>query len=200
MRKKKEQVRNPKKDRYLMASSAGNHMTYRDLKRQAIVLGMPFPDACGCGIFGLIDYIDHAQTEPDPTLVDKFDKWIENHWNEIGLPADDPLRSPRLRLGFIGDEVDPETGEVIQKHRRVPGLKKPKKKKKPKLEKDSFGHIKGTKKQYTWELTKKGYSLERVIRRVKKKFLEANEKSISLWYRAAKREYKKNGVEISISE
>ena len=38
----------------------------------------------------------------------------------------------------------------IQKQRRVPGLKKPKKKK-PKAEKDSFGHIKGTKKQYTWD-------------------------------------------------
>ena len=28
------------------------------------------------------------------------------------------------------DDIDPETGEVIQKHRRVPGLKKPKKKEK----------------------------------------------------------------------
>ena len=199
MRKKKEQIRNPKKDHYLMASSAGSHMTYRDLKRQAIVLGMPFPDACGCGIFGLINYIDHAQTEPDPTLVDKFDKWIEHHWDEIGLPPNDPLRSPRLRLGFIGDEVDPETGEVIQKQRRVPGLKKPKNKK-PKVEKDSFGHVKGTKKQYTWELTKRGYDLERVTRRVKKKFPDANEKSISLWFRAAKREYKKNGIKIGVQE
>lgn len=192
MRKKKEPVRNPKKDSYL-ASSAGNHMTYRDLKRQAIVLGMPFPDACGCGIFGLINYIDHAKTEPDPTLIDKYDRWIEHHWDEIGLPVDDPLRHPNLRLGFIGNEVDPETGEITKKQRRVPGLKKPKKAK-PKTEKDSFGHIKGTKKQYTWELAHKGYELPRVIRRVLKKFPEANEKSISLWYRAAKREIKKDGV------
>lgn len=193
MRKKKEPVRNPKKDAYLRASSAGNHMTYRDLKRQAITLGMPFPDACGCGIFGLINYIDHAKTEPDPTLIDKYDKWIEHHWDEIGLPANDPLRHPNLRLGFIGNEVDPETGEVKQKQRRVPGLKKPKKGK-PKTEKDSFGHVKGTKKQYTWELAHKGYELPRVIRRVLKKFPEANEKSISLWYRAAKREIKKDGI------
>lgn len=193
MRKKKEPVRNPKKDAYLRASSVGNHMTYRDLKRQAITLGMPFPDACGCGIFGLINYIDHAKTEPDPTLIDKYDKWIEHHWDEIGLPANDPLRHPNLRLGFIGNEVDPETGEVKQKQRRVPGLKKPKKGK-PKTEKDSFGHVKGTKKQYTWELAHKGYELPRVIRRVLKKFPEANEKSISLWYRAAKREIKKDGI------
>ena len=189
--KKKGTIRNPKKDSYLMASSAGRNMTYRDLKRQAIVLGMPFPDACGCGVFGLINYINHAHNEPDPTLIDKFDKWIEHHWDEIDLPADDPLRSPRLRLGFIGDEVDPDTGEKVKRVKRVPGLKKPKK---PKREKDNFGHIKGTKKQYTWELTQKGYELDRIIRRVLKKFPEANEKSISLWFRAAKRECKKNGI------
>ena len=184
----KKKQRNPKKDHYLMASSAGKNMTYKDLKRQAIVLGMPFQEVCGCGIFGLIHYIDNARTEPDPTLIDKYDAWITRHWDEIGLPNDDPLRSPRLRMGFVGDEVN-EIGQKVKKTKRVPGLKKPKTKKHPK-EKDKFGHIKGTKKQYTWELAQKGYDLERVIRRVKKKFPEANEKSIQLWYRAAKRELK----------
>ncbi len=33
----------------------------------------------------------------------------------------------------------------------------------------------------------KGFELDRVIRRMKKKFPEANEKSINLWYRMAKR-------------
>ena len=49
-------------------------------------------------------------------------------------------------------------------------------------------------------IVKKGYDLERVTRRVKKKFPDANEKSISLWFRAAKREYKKNGIEIGVQE
>lgn len=190
--KKTTKVSNPKKDSYLTASSKGKNLDYRGLKRQAIILGMPFPDACGCGIFDLIHYIDHATTEPDPTLVDKFDEWISKHFDDNGIPSDDPIRSSRLRLGFVGDEVDPETGEVIPKVRRVPGLKKPKKEKKPKREKDNYGHVKGTKKQYTWELTQKGFDLERIIRRVLKKFPDANEKSISLWYRAAKREFAKS--------
>jgi hypothetical protein len=199
MARKKDKPTNPKKSSYLLSSSKGKNLNYRDLKRQAIILGMPFPDACGCGIFGLINYIEHADAEPDPTLIDKFDQWISKQFDETGVPMNDPIRSPRLRLGFIGDEVDPETGEVIQRQRRVPGIKKPKKVK-PKREKDSFGHVKGTKKQYVWDLTLKGYSLERVTRRVLKKFPEANAKSISLWYRSAKRDYKKNGIEISIQE
>ena len=109
--------------------------------------------------------------------------------------AHSKVTNPASSIG----EVDPETGEVIQKQRRVPGLKKPKNKK-PKAEKDSFGHVKGTKKQYTWELTKRGYDIERITRRVKKKFPDANEKSISLWFRSAKREYKKNGIKIGVQE
>lgn len=177
------------KTKYL-ASSNGRHMTYRDLKRQAVILGMPFPDVCSSGIFGLISFIDKSENEPDPSLIDKYDEWIERHFDGCGVPKDDPIRSPRLRLGFIGDEVDPETGEVVKKQRRIPGVKKPKVKK-PKKQKDSFGHIVGTKKQYTWDLAQKGYDLERVIRRVQKKFPEANPKSIQLWYRAAKRALKK---------
>jgi len=191
MRKEKAKTNNtPAKTKYLAASAGGRHMTYRDLKRQAVILGMPFPDVCASGIFGLIDFIDKSEADPDPTLIDKYDEWIEHHFDDCGVPKDDPIRSPRLRLGFIGDEVDPETGEVVKKQRRVPGVKKPKNKK-PKKEKDSFGHIVGTKKQYTWELAQKSYDLERVIRRVQKKFPDANPKSIQLWYRAAKRALKK---------
>jgi hypothetical protein len=197
MARKKTKPNNPKKNSYLLASSQGRNMTYRDLKRQAIVLGMPFPDACGCSIFSLISYIDHADVAPDPTLVDKFDAWVQKQFDESGVPQGDPIRSARLRLGFVGDEVDPDTGEVKPKQRRVPGLKKPKKEK-PKREKDQFGHVKGTKKQYVWDLTVKGYNLERITRRVLKKFPDANEKSISLWFRSAKRECKKNGIEIGV--
>ena len=70
--------------------------------------------------------------------------------------------------------------------KRVPGIKKPREKKPPR-ERDEFNLIKGTKKSYVFELTAKGFELDRVIRRMKKKFPEANAKSINLWYRMAKR-------------
>jgi ATP-dependent exoDNAse (exonuclease V) beta subunit len=66
-----------------------------------------------------------------------------------------------------------------------PDFMKPKEKKK--RQRDERGLVAGTKKSYTFELTAKGYDLERVTRRVLKKFPDANAKSISLWYRKAKR-------------
>jgi hypothetical protein len=191
MKKNKD---NQAKTQYLRASSKGSNMTYKELKRQAVVLGMPFSDVCGAGIFELIAYINKSKNEPDPHKIDEFDEWITKHFDEIGIPQNDVIRSSRLRLGFIGDELDPDTGEVIKKVRRIPGLRKPREKK-SKREMDENGHVKGTKKQYTWELTQKGYDLDRIIRRVSKKFPDANEKSINLWYRSAKRNLKKkNGI------
>ena len=45
-------------------------------------------------------------------------------------------------------------------------------------------------KSYAFELTLKGYSIDRIIRRVMKKFPDANPKSIQQWYRAALRKKK----------
>ena len=161
-----------------MGSGAGS-LTYRDIKRQAIILGMPFPDATGNSIGALLNYINSSTNEPDPSLIDKYDEWMDFQLSEIGYAKDDPLRSSRLRLGFLGEEQE----DGSRKTKRIKGIKKPKKKR----ERDSRGLITGTKKSYTFELTSKGYTLERVTRRVLKKFPDANEKSISIWYRKAKK-------------
>ena len=189
MKRNKDKKISKEKAKFLGAS--GKNMTFKDLKRKAIALGMPFPDATGCGVFDLIHYIDKSENRPDKTLIDKYDEWIVKHFNESGVPADDPIRNSRLRLGFLGDEVE-ETGK--RKTKRVPGMKKPKEKKAPR-EKDEFGLVSGTRKSYTWSLVKKGYDLDRINRRVKKKFPEANDKSISLWVRAAKRYMKAHEIE-----
>ena len=74
---------------------------------------------------------------------------------------------------------------------QVKQIKSPKKPKKPKKEKDDNGLWKGTKKSYVFELTYKGLPIDRIIRRVQKKFPDAKEKSIQQWYRAALRKQKK---------
>ena len=43
------------------------------------------------------------------------------------------------------------------------------------MTRDEFNLIKGTKKSYVWSLVAKGYDLERVTRRMKKKFPDAND-------------------------
>lgn len=181
MRKRKEQA-SASKTSFLRDSC--HHDTYRDLQRKAITLGMPFPDVPVAGVMGLIDFINSPNTqEPNPELINEYDKWVLHQFDISGMPKDDPLRSSRLRLGFIG-ETD-EEGKVL-KRKRVPGIKKSKIRK-PARERDEFNLLKGTKKSYTWELTKKGYDIDRIIRRVTKKFPDANEKSIRLWHRACQR-------------
>ncbi len=161
--------------------SGGGSMTYRDIKRQAIILGMPFPDATGNSIGALLNFINRTDNHPDPSLIDKYDDWMDHQLSEAGYSKDDPLRSSMLRLGFLGDEQEDGT----RRSRRIKGVKKPKEKKK--RQKDERGFVVGTKKSYTFELASKGYDLERVTRRVLKKFPDANPKSISLWFRKAKR-------------
>lgn len=162
--------------------------TLKDLKRQAITLGMPFPEVAACQIWELCRFIKYAENDPDPSLIDKYDEWLDHHFDELGISRTDPIRHPHLRLGYVG-ETDKEGN--VTKRKKVPGINKTKYKK-PR-ERDEFNLVKGTKKSYTWELTKKGLNLERVIRRVQKKFPDANEKSIRLWHRACLRDMKKKG-------
>ena len=49
--KKKKNKPAPSKEKASFLGHAGRNMTYRDLKRKAVILGMPFPDACAAGIF-----------------------------------------------------------------------------------------------------------------------------------------------------
>lgn len=181
MRKKKNKPA-PSKEKASFLGHAGRNMTYRDLKRKAVILGMPFPDACAAGVFDLIGYIERSTNKPDKSLIDQYDDWMDKQLENIGYSKDDPLRSSKLRLGFLGEEG--ENGK--RRNKRVPGIKKPREKKPPR-ERDEFNLIKGTKKSYVWSLVSKGYDLDRVTRRMKKKFPDANDKSITLWFRTARR-------------
>lgn len=181
-RKKK----NNQKESFLKDTCA--HDTYKDIKRKAIALGMPFPDATRGDIGKLLTHINKTNNYPNPTLIDEYDKWMDNQLSLSGFAPDDPIRSSRLRLGFLGDEEEGKKSRL----RKISGIKRPKEKK-PARERDKFSLYKGTKKSYTFELTEKGLSLDRVTRRVIKKFPDAKEKSISLWHRACLRAMKKNG-------
>ena len=156
------------------------NMTFKDLQRQAIMLGMPFPEVPQSDYFRLESFILNSTNEPDRSLIDKYDDWMDKVLEERGYSKDDPMRNYQFRLGFVSEDAVTKQ----KKFKRVKGIPKPKK---PKREKDEQGLWKGTKKSYTFELTARGFDLERVVRRVQKKFPEANEKSIKQWWRAAKR-------------
>lgn len=158
--------------------------TYRDLKREAVILGMPFPDVVEADVHKLISYTSHSNEKPNISLVDDFDNWVDRQLEMAGYAKDSSLRSSRLRLGFIGDEKEDGTVSI----KRIKGIRKPKKSKR---ERDESGLFKGTKKSYTFELARKGMALDRVQRRVLKKFPDARPKSIKIWYSTCIREGKK---------
>lgn len=169
----------PEKVKLFSHHGSLENMNFRDLQRRAIVLGMPFPDVVSSDAGKLQSFIINSSNKPDMTLIDKYDEYIDNHLAELGYSEDSPLRSYSLRLGFVSQ--DPNTKE--KKTRRIKGMSKPKEKKT--REKDSMGLWKGTKKSYTFELASKGYSYQRTLRRVLKKFPEANDKSVLQWWKKA---------------
>lgn len=188
MRKNKKKDKRPlklNKEKIKVMGSGLENMTYKDMKRRAVSLGMPFPDACSADYNGLASYIHHSNNKPDNSLIDEYDKWMDNQLELAGYAKDDPMRSYQLNLGFIGEDIVTKQ----RKTKRIKGLEKPKK---PKKEKDDNGLWKGTKKSYVFELTYKELPLDRIIRRVQKKFPDAKEKSIQQWYRAAFRKQKKD--------
>lgn len=162
-------------------------MTYRDIKKLAISTGCPFPEIINGDFYRLVGYIDSNRAKkPNPELIPQFDDWLENILRERGC---DYLVKPSLRLSYVSDEKRKEL-------ENKPKVVKEKVKKEP-TERDENNLLKGTKKSYTFELAKKGFSFERVKRRVLKKFPDASEKSLKIWYKKAmgiKRELKEKVI------
>lgn len=176
---KKTPIKGGKEKMGILGSGLGN-MTYKDMKRRAVALGMPFPDACNADYNGLSTFITNTTNLPDNSLIDQYDEWMDKILESRGYGKDDPMRHYQLRLGFISEDAVTKQ----KKHKRIKGLEKPKK---PKREKDENNLWKGTKKSYTYELTYKGLKPERIVKRVLKKFPDANPKSVIQWHRAALR-------------
>lgn len=172
---KRDNDKKTKKRGQIKASS----YTYRDLKKQAVSLGMPFPDACAADFNGLASWVNKTTNKPDPNLITEYDKWMDKQLEEAGYDKDDPMRSYQLCLGYIGEEDTSSRSVKEPKRSRI---------------KDERGFVKGSKKAYVMELLSRGYDLERVTRRVLAKFPEANKKSISTWYRQGKKKLAKENA------
>ena len=77
-KKKRKDLKAPSKEKSNFLGASGRNMTYKDLKRKAIILGMPFPDACSAGVFDLLHYIQSSEERPDKSLIDKYDDDLKN--------------------------------------------------------------------------------------------------------------------------
>lgn len=154
----------------------GSDLNYQDLKRGCIVRGMPFEKVLSGDFFKLSNWlVDNFGKEVDESLLDEFDDWMDNALIKNGSVD---LVHPSLRLGYVKRDEDDE-----------PITKKPKvvKEKKAPREKDERGLFKGTMKSYTYLLQSRGKTLEQVTVKVMRKFPQAKQKSIKIWYNKAKK-------------
>lgn len=157
-------------------------MTYRDLKKAVISRGMPFKDVINGSFFNLNNWLNsNYDNKIDKGLLNKFDDWLEDSLLE--KKGNEILIHPTLRLSYVGDRGPEPKKEKTDKP------KKPKRKR----EKTSDGIFKGTKKALTYKYAKRGYEVNRVVTKVKRKYSDASEKSIKIWYKKAMKLYEKEG-------
>lgn len=155
------------------------NMRFIDLQRAAVIRGMKFQNVVESGIAELQSFVIKYWNKPvKMELLEDFDKERMKEMKRRGLPDDEPF----VRLGFMG-KTDEETGEITSMIR--PEKVKVKKIKKNRERDKELGIFTGTKKAFTFEMCKKGKSLDKTIEAVMKKFPEAQEKSIKIWYKKA---------------
>lgn len=153
--------------------------TYKEIKRHCILRGMEFTKVIGGSVPNLSNWlVKNAVVQENPELLELFDDWVESQLIKDGKEY---LVHPSLRLGYVGNRSEKEEVKPKVKLEIKPKIKKLR-------EKDSSGLYKGTKKSYTFELQRKGKTVQQVIVKVLRKFPEAKEKSIKIWFNRSRKE------------
>ena len=159
-----------------------HNLTYKDLKRECISRNMPFEQVAMGDFPTLNNWLNHNMVKPkDEALISKYDDWVDEILIARGKPD---LVHTSLRLSYIGTKIETEDGEEKPTKAKTKEETKPKRKR----EKTEEGIFKGTKKAMVWEMVARGRSLEKTVARVMKKYPDAKEKSIKIWYNKRKRE------------
>lgn len=167
----------PKGFRNTNIGNALADMKYIDLQRACIIRGIDFEDLVEGDSNRLQSWLSkNWLAKKSPSRLDEFDNWRYKTMKALGK-EDEPF----IRLGFIG-KVDEDGNPIAFK--RPPKIRK---EKAPKREKTDQGLFKGTKKAFTFECSKNGISLPETIILVCGKFPDAQEKSIRIWWKKAKR-------------
>lgn len=174
---------------YERAEYEVTRMKHKDLQRACVGRGMDFQQVVESGIpelhkWFVLNY-DRAQSL---ILINEFDDWKELQLRNAGHDKDSPYFHPALRLGFIAGR-DEDGNSLGTKKPRLKGLKKEEKPKKERVA--GFKIFAGTKKAMTYQLTKDKLTLLEIIEKVMAQFPDANEKSISIWYKRCLKEIKK---------
>ena len=159
------------------------NFTYKDLQIACITRGIDFDTMIHGDWHKLAQfYKENYFVNPKQELIYEFEAWADEVLAKTIPDPQDPLRL--YRLTYSGGTGESFTPSKSLKKAGVKAVKKPKKLRRVKDE--AQGIFKGTKKHLTYEMTAKGYSLEKVIRKVTEVFPEAVPKSIGIWFKKAK--------------
>lgn len=164
-----------------LSSQKGAHLTYKDLKTECVARGMPFDEVIGATFPYLTNWLlDNVLRPTDDKLVEDFDLHVEKILKARGS---DYLVHNSLRLSYLKERD--EDGVIIKKEPKAP------REKKAPRERTETGLFKGTKKAYVQELYMKGKTLEQTMVKVCRKFPDAKEKSVKIWFNKFKKADKK---------
>ena len=158
-------------------------LTLKGLKREVISRGIPFQDVLEKSIPDLQNWLyNNHHKEVDTDLIIKYDEYIEEL---LTLSGSADMIHPSLRLSYVGDASE-TASDILTKPKKVR-----EKKERVVRDKTEQGIYSGTKKALTFECFNNGTSIEDTVEKVKSIFNDANEKSIKIWYKKAKREANK---------
>lgn len=181
----KKSERDP--DREDRINRALSKLRHKDLQRECILRGLEFQNIVDFDHHELSNWFYHNFEKPEELdRLSEYDAWIEQQLQDRGHKKGDAILSPSFRFGFSPDleKIDGEVTTAFKTSVVLNAVDKIEKEVKIKREVDQETGIKsGTKKNLTYQLQKKGVSIEETIKQVLEAFPEAQEKSIKIWYK-----------------
>jgi len=161
-------------------------MRRKDIQKACIMRGMPFEYVREYDNLQLESwFIKNYDRSQNNLLLFEFDDWDEARLIKAGKSKDNPEHShlfhPTMKMSYSEAVPGKNTPANIPSK-----ITKPKK---VRVKDETTGIFKGTKKELTFSLIKKGIRIERVIEKVKEKFPDANEKSIRIWTRQCEKKF-----------
>lgn len=185
----KKKLNNPKADRSRdeKINEALAMLKHKDLQRECVLRGLDFEKVVEYDHHKLANffYLNFEVEKGTDGLLDAFDKWIEEQLVNKGYKKGDAILHPSLRLGVthledIKDDRPSKALKPVNENSPIVNIPKTKREKDP-----VTGVYTGTKKNLTYTLAKAGKSFGEIVKAVKDKFPDAQEKSIKIWQKRA---------------
>lgn len=179
--KKSKEPKKAKKSKARQARQFRDYdkLTYKDLKKECVIRGMPFEDLIGAGVPDLQGWLNkNLNKGVDKGLLNKYDDHVEQILESLGQQD---LIHPQLRLGYLGEKdetPDPPKMKITRKAT---------KKREARRERTDDNIFKGTKKALTFSLQAEGLEVQETVDQVLKQFPDANIKSVKIWFKKARR-------------